>query len=343
MQKLNNHSAISYEEVVEIAEMTRDLTHNLDLTDPKDQELFDLYSRNMLIALEGYYTSAYDDRQAGDPYKNSNLVKNILAAGGKIEGNVTVGVGFNMDAGGAKGGREQWDKALRDVSFDDVYNGKRDLTRDEVDRLSDYSENVRIIKLQKHYGEAWGNLRPNEQLGILLPFFNCEALVKSGTYFHGHMTDYASTGDPKSLESAIKQLTHHSNKDKLPGLDKRRKIEAILLDSRKSPFYVIGTNRNFPTTLKTVYAGKTRIPRGMPLATTNKFKDFYVWRCQMDDKVRPEHLKREGLIYRKDGAILPGLDYNCRCWAEEVPAVENVILLKWVYIPLQYSRPIAVW
>ena len=112
MKNINNDSRVSLEELTEIAEMTRDITHNLDLRDPESQKIFDEYSRRLFIALEGYYTSAYDDGRGVDPQKDSNLVKNILAAGEEIKGNITVGIGFNMDVVRKEGGRKEWEKAL---------------------------------------------------------------------------------------------------------------------------------------------------------------------------------------------------------------------------------------
>ena len=328
MKNINNDSRTSLEELTEIAERTRDITHNLDLRDQESQKIFDEYSRRLFIALEGYYTSAYDDGRRIDPINDSNLVKNILAAGEKIKGNITVGIGFNMDVVLKWGGQEEWEKALQGVSFDDVYNGTIDLNITEVEELFVKSKNVRLKKLKKDYGDAWNKLRPNEQLGILLPSFNGPGTVKKGTNFHGNMTAYANTRDTKYLHEAIKELTTNSNKDESVGLQKRRIVEAMVLNSTLSPFYVAGTDHQFPKDLKVVYAANTRIPRGMPIFNPKKFDEFFIWRTCLDSKVRPEHWKKEGLIYRKDNIAeedMPGGKHNCRCWAEPVPDVECII------------------
>ncbi len=41
----------------------------------------------------------------------------------------------------------------------------------------------------------------------------------------------------------------------------------------------------------------------------------------MDAKVREEHLRLEGKVFRKNSPLvsMPGADYNCRCQAKEVP------------------------
>lgn len=47
--------------------------------------------------------------------------------------------------------------------------------------------------------------------------------------------------------------------------------------------------------------------------------DTYIWRTQMDDRVRPRHADREGKEFAWDDPPLgghPGEDYNCRCYAE---------------------------
>ncbi len=49
----------------------------------------------------------------------------------------------------------------------------------------------------------------------------------------------------------------------------------------------------------------------------------YIWRTQGDDQVRADHAAREGRIYSFTKPPLgghPGQFYNCRCWAEYLPA-----------------------
>jgi len=67
----------------------------------------------------------------------------------------------------------------------------------------------------------------------------------------------------------------------------------------------------------------TRIPRSITrnIPSENDSK-YFVWRTRLDDKARKEHLNKEGLIFSKDAPNLkiPGEDYNCRCWQENLPA-----------------------
>lgn len=45
--------------------------------------------------------------------------------------------------------------------------------------------------------------------------------------------------------------------------------------------------------------------------------EHFVWHTMKDDRVRPEHAEREGLIFSINDE-LPGEDFNCRCWAEPI-------------------------
>ena len=45
--------------------------------------------------------------------------------------------------------------------------------------------------------------------------------------------------------------------------------------------------------------------------------EHFVWHTMKDDRVRPEHAEREGLVFSINDE-LPGEDFNCRCWAEPV-------------------------
>lgn len=46
--------------------------------------------------------------------------------------------------------------------------------------------------------------------------------------------------------------------------------------------------------------------------------DKYVWRTMQDNRVRPEHIEKDGKIFSVNEGILPGQDFGCRCWAEAV-------------------------
>lgn len=302
----------------EMAGIIRDNIHNLDLKDSESSKIFKEYTRKFFIKLEGCYLEAYDDAVGAKDGKN--LVRNILSSGKKVKGKVTIGIGFNMDAAGAN---KEWQKAKIFKSFKEVKTGKAKLTKEEVNILFDHSLDIRIQELQnREYKGLWDKLRPNEKLGILSPYFNGPGTVNIGTKFHQHITAYVATADPKYLCEAFKELRFNTNKE--GDKKERREAESTLLDSAQCPFYVSGTDENFSYIKTPVSIEKTIIPRGMPSTDSEKYKDFFVWRTQLDSKVRFEHWKREGLIYKKDDIAdnkMPGCEYGCRCRAEAVPDI----------------------
>lgn len=51
--------------------------------------------------------------------------------------------------------------------------------------------------------------------------------------------------------------------------------------------------------------------------------NFYIWRTQEDDRVRPKHAENNGKIFSYNApppTDHPGKEFNCRCFAEEVNA-----------------------
>ncbi|MBI4384824.1 MAG: hypothetical protein HY579_12420 [Nitrospinae bacterium] len=52
--------------------------------------------------------------------------------------------------------------------------------------------------------------------------------------------------------------------------------------------------------------------------TIKKLSAVYTWRTMRDEHARPEHAKREGVIFRWDKPDFdhPGEARGCRCWAE---------------------------
>lgn len=46
--------------------------------------------------------------------------------------------------------------------------------------------------------------------------------------------------------------------------------------------------------------------------------EYYVWHTMQDNRVRMEHIEKDGKIFRVDEDILPGQEFGCRCWAESI-------------------------
>ena len=144
----------------EMAAIVRDNIHNLNVSDPNANKMFENYMQRFFAKLEGFYLEAYDDRVGAK--NGANLVRNIIAAGQPITGKITVGIGFNMD--NEKGAREEWREAEICKSFDEVRSGKIKLTKEEVTQLFNVSIDNRIAKLKKEeYRGAWEIFRPNEK------------------------------------------------------------------------------------------------------------------------------------------------------------------------------------
>lgn len=62
----------------------------------------------------------------------------------------------------------------------------------------------------------------------------------------------------------------------------------------------------------------------------------YLWRTQLDDRVRPHHAAREGKFYgwkNPPSGGHPGEDYGCRCWAEpDLSTVRKDSAGRWLFV-----------
>jgi hypothetical protein len=306
---------------LEISAGLRDNVHNLDLNDPKDKALYDSYRAAFITHLEGTHAWAYDD-------KNNERIR---PDGPPPKGNVTVGVGFNMDAKNVA--RKAWNKVFGDsVSFDDVKAGRTKLNPEQIERLLDYSLTEREKELKKAYKSFWRRLAPNERLAIESAYFNGPALVKPGSDFYKHIEGFFDSKQPikervKHFEAALHQLRALSNKNKVSGLSDRHEKEAEMLDTRKCPFMrppgdllneAAEKDRTDPLYLK-----QTVLPRIVDSWQKPDMKDsrFFIWRSMGDSRVRLTHQWRNGKIFCKKTTPLPQDEPNCRCTAVPLPYV----------------------
>jgi len=209
-------------------------------------------------------------------------------------------------------------------------DGQITLTDEQIQTLFDSGVEIRVNELRVIYKSAWEKLRANEQLAILDAYFNGPSMVRGGTKFRRHMIAYVESGNPQHLKDAIYELEYCSNPEKNDGLFKRRKVQAELLDSTKAPLYTKPGESPLPAFASiTVIPGKTIISRGMhEHYGAHPDQRYYVWRTQMDPKVRKAHAALEGKVFSiEDPSSIghPGNDYNCRCTAEPLPAIAQVI------------------
>lgn len=58
-----------------------------------------------------------------------------------------------------------------------------------------------------------------------------------------------------------------------------------------------------------------------------KIDHLYIWRTQVDDRVRKDHWERDGKIFDdRSEDVHPGKDYGCRCIAEyNIPVWVNIV------------------
>lgn len=189
-----------------IAEM-RNKLFALNLNTPEGQKTYGDLLYSFILLNEGYEKQAYLD----------------------TVGKVTVGIGFNMDAGTA---RAEWQKVFgSSVSFEDVYNKKRSLAESEIRKLFDLSIAVRRAEIKKIYGAAWDRFKGNERVGIEDAYFNAPVLVSGRTNFYRQMCCYVQTCDQNCLLKAIYEIKSNSNPTKHKGIQNRRDKQAEMLST----------------------------------------------------------------------------------------------------------------
>lgn len=239
----------------ELTDLIFDTTYTMNLNNIDNAMSYDYLKLEYIALFEGKEHYAYDDAAGSkNPYK---YTKDIFAAGRAPVGKITVGAGFNMDRIEA---RVEWKNIFGDeLAFDMVYRGERQITDYQMLRLLKHSVNPREKEVARKYGDTWNYLRPNEKIAIISAYYNGPGLVNEKTRFFANLKKYIKTTDPKYLKEAKIELGERSKKD--PRLIARRKLEAKLLDSTRSPFYVTPGNKiKFHTPIKLAQV-KTRILR----------------------------------------------------------------------------------
>lgn len=179
----------------------------LNLNTPEGQKEYADLLYSFILLNEGSETQAYLD----------------------TAGKLTVGIGFNMDAGTA---RAEWQKVFgNSVSFEDVYNKKRSLVEAEIRKLFDLSIAVRRAEIKRIYGAAWDRFKGNERVAIEDAYFNAPVLVNGRTNFYRQMCAYVQTCDKNCLLKAIYEIKSNSNPTNHKGIQNRRDKQAEILSS----------------------------------------------------------------------------------------------------------------
>jgi len=137
-----------------------------------------------------------------------------------------------MDANGREKG---WNEIFPDEStrpdFNEVYNGKRKLSDEEIDHLYDYSIQYRENQLIRSFGSYWRRLKPNERLAIEDKFFQSNNV----NVIKNDLVSYVNSDDENYLIKAVNTLSY--NPQSSVGIQKRRNATAVLLNSTKCPLY----------------------------------------------------------------------------------------------------------
>lgn len=159
---------------------------------------------NHFANAEGIREYAYDDHTGA-------RVK------GAVKGNVTVGIGFNMDRAG---GRETWAQVFgNSVSFDDVRAGKTALTRPQIQALFDYD----VQQFEQVVTKAAGSrpLTQNQRLALVSVAYTSPKRVSG-------WADIIQSGDDDALRNEILFNSYDKSLPVANGLKTRRYTEAAL-------------------------------------------------------------------------------------------------------------------
>ena len=165
------------------------------------------YARRRFAFLEdseGSRSFAYDDATG-----------RTVRAGRATEGNVTVGIGFNMEAPGA---RERWEQAgLEPAAFDEVRAGKKSLSSRDQRNLFDVSIGDAEEFVKKR--AAGVPLQEHERLALLSMAFHSPALIPAGGVIHAALLE----GDK---EAVLHDILYGNNPSGNKGIARRRYAEA---------------------------------------------------------------------------------------------------------------------
>ncbi len=322
----------------QFSQILRDTMHNYVIKTENELDDSEFFQRlkGFIVVLEGcryeaYYDGISDPENAGqyismaDFYSLSDVKQRELVKEAELKKGkspiVTVGIGLNIES---RRVRERYDRLLGQPGLmEKVYKGEMNLTEKHVEQIFMHSVQSRFKELKPIYRNVWRQLKANERICIHSLYFNYPKLANGSSNFHKLILKYVETSDEKYLEQAIHEVSVCSNPKKDAGIQNRRDAEAIILSSYECPTYTKPCQSSDSYNNLVVTLNKTRVPRGV----TGRYdlginKDYFIWRTCMDEKVRAEHLVREGQVFRYDnppGGMRPGKYHNCRCHEGSVP------------------------
>lgn len=180
------------------------------------------YIREFIILLEGKTLYAYDDRTG---LKISDIMhEQKMLDKRRINGCITVGVGFNMSRSTAK---QEWKTSgLDEKLFDKVIAGKAILTHKQVEQLLAYSLYQRRLELIDIF-PIWHELPIHVQCAIESIWYNCPRLVKDYVF-----RDYIMSGNYTKAALRLLESKHeHLSRSLQDAIYKRRVLECIMLEN----------------------------------------------------------------------------------------------------------------
>lgn len=126
--------------------------------------------------------------------------------------NKSIGYGFNLDR---KDARDVLSRAAPGASFEDIYNGKRALTKEEAERLLD----IAAGHAEQHVANRFKgvNLTEHQRAALVSMAYNGPSLITQ------RLVGAVANGDP---ETAVHEFLNSKSVDRFPFLAPRRWREA---------------------------------------------------------------------------------------------------------------------
>lgn len=215
---------------------------------------FDMY--NTPVG-EGYAQKRYDflvGAEAVREYAYDDANGKTVTDGMVKKGNITVGIGFNMER---KDARKVFADVLDldDAAFDAVYSGKQKLTPVQIRRLFDFNADEAEKIVKNRLGDA--PLPEHQRLALVSMAFNGPSLIGP------KITAAAASGN---VAAALEEILNNSNAKGIPGLWTRRYKEAVMFAGGASNLAELGV-----PDFRTYRAMKTgtQVADGRPRTGTN--------------------------------------------------------------------------
>ena len=221
----------------------RDTLLNLDLKKPEDKKLYNAMRVEVVNFFEGTHPT-WKKKPDGSQYQKGDSYPDSA-------NNITVGYGFNMSRKEAK---KEWLAVFQNnnPSFEEVKNGAKSLSDEQMSTLLTSAMSVREKELIKLYGDSWNKMSANEQLMTESLYYNggntavgitqdTRTGMPVNSRYLTAMKQYTKTGKPEDMEILYNIVNQHmgSFNNKTRNVPKRRRqLEAILGHSTAALNYI---------------------------------------------------------------------------------------------------------